>query len=589
MALDGIFLHHLQKEILQKAQNAKVDKIYQPNREELVLSLRTRYDTYKLLFSARANSARVHFTTETIENPKQPPMFCMLLRKRLTSAKLVQIRQNDLERVLFFDFDAYNELGDLIRLTLVCEIMGRYSNVIFLDGEEKIIDSLKRVDEEMTSERLVLPGLPYRLPPPQNKLSLLCHQPEEVLSVMKSSVKNRELVNLLLDTLQGVSPVVCRELEHRIGAGSSKLIRELSPLQERALLQELEQLKQLAEQVNGTPCMIIDPVTKKPMDFSFFPIGQYGDFAQISMPDSFSVLLDSFYRERDRIERMKVKTQGLHRILATAAERLSRKINLQQGELQRCTQREHLKICGDLISANLYQIQKGESTVSLCNFYEEEQPQITISLDPLLTPSQNAQKYYKEYRKAKTAEEKLNEQIAMAKTELEYIDSVQEALSRAATEHDLTEIRQELTEQGYIKQLRQNKNRKNKEAEPMAPMQFTSSDGFQILVGRNNRQNDKLTMKQANNHDIWLHVKDHPGSHTVIVSDRKTVSQTAILEAAQIAAYFSRCKDSAQVPVDYTQIRNVSKPNGAKPGMVIYVNYKTVYVTPNNPKVQMEQ
>lgn len=582
MALDGVFLRHLRKEIEDLALNAKVDKIYQPNREELVLSLRTRAETYKLLLSARANSARVHFTEESIENPKQPPMFCMLLRKRLTSARLVQVRQEDLERVLFLDFDAYNELGDLVRLTLVVEIMGRYSNVIFLDDSEKIIDSLKRVDEEMSSERLVLPGLQYRSPPPQNKLSLLTEMPEQIVRILKESPRQRELSNMLLDTLQGVSPIVVREIESRVCGAERMPAQMLTASQEAALLTELETLQQVARDITGKPHMAINAATKKPMDFSFFSITQYGQLAYYTEPETFSALLDAFYHERDRMERMKVKSQGLTKILNNASERLSRKINLQRGELQQCTEREYLKICGDLISANMYQIQKGDTAAALCNFYEEEQPMIRVKLDPLLTPSQNAQKYYKDYRKAKTAEEKLQEQISMAEAELQYVDTVLDALSRAMTEQDLGEIRQELTEQGYVRDVKK-KNPKSKEPAALPPMEFYSSDGFKILVGRNNRQNDKLTLKQANNNDMWLHVKDHPGSHTVIVSDRKEITDTAILEAAEIAAYFSRCRDSAQVPIDYTQIRHVHKPNGAKPGMVIYVNNKTVYVTPKKP------
>ncbi|MDD5952395.1 MAG: NFACT RNA binding domain-containing protein [Oscillospiraceae bacterium] len=582
MALDGIFLRHLRQEIEETAQNAKVDKIYQPNREELVLSLRTRYETYKLLLSARANSARVHFTTESIENPKQPPMLCMLLRKRLTSAKLVKVRQNELERVLFLDFDVYNELGDLVRLTLVIEIMGRYSNVIFLDGNGVILDALKRVDEDMSSERLVLPGLPYRSPPPQHKLSLLETAPEQVLHIMEESAKQRSLSNQLLDTLQGVSPVVCRELESRVCGAVPTTVPLLSAPQRQVLLSLLKDLADKAKEVSGTPFLAVNVTTGKPLDFSFLPITQYGALGQCREEPSFSALLDDFYQERDRLERMKVKTQGLHRVLTTASERLSRKVNLQQGELRQCTQREQLKICGDLINANLYRLKKGDTLVSLCNFYEPEQPMVAVKLNPLLTPSQNAQKYYKEYRKAKTAEEKLQEQIAMAQEELQYLDTVQEELSRASTEQELSEIRQELLEQGYIRQTKQ-KKQKGKIPAASAPMEFSSSDGFRILVGRNNRQNDRLTMKMANNNDLWLHVKDHPGSHTVIVSDHKAISETAILEAAQIAAYFSRCRESSQVPVDYTEVRHVSKPNGAKPGMVIYTHQKTVYVTPKQP------
>ena len=582
MALDGIFLRHVRQEIEQTALQAKVDKIYQPNQEELVISLRTRYETYKLLLSARANSARVHFTEESIENPKQPPMFCMLLRKRLTGGKLVRVRQNDLERVLFLDFDAYNELGDLTRLTLAVEIMGRYSNVIFLDKEEKILDSLKRVDEEMTSERLVLPGLTYRMPPPQNKLSLLTNDAEEVLRTVRHNFPQREVSGAMLQTLQGVSPIICREIQCRVCGEEMVSVSNLKEAALQRLKRELIDLQNTAQSVTGSPHMAVNCQTGKPMDYAFLPITQYGSFAKIETFPMFSKLLDSFYRERDRLERMKVKTQGISRILSTNAERLSRKINLQRAELQKSTEREYYKICGDLISANLYQIQKGDTSVTLCNFYEETQPMLTVKLDPLKTPAQNAQKYYKAYRKAKTAEEKLKEQIAMAEQELSYLDTVQDALSRAATERDLSEIRSELQEQGYIRQQRQKK--KQKTPAPLAPMEFHSSDGFRILIGRNNRQNDQLTLRQANNNDLWLHVKDHPGSHTVVLSEHKDITETAIREAAQMAAYFSRCRDSENVAVDYTQIRNVSKPGGAKPGMVIYVKYKTVYVTPVNPE-----
>jgi predicted ribosome quality control (RQC) complex YloA/Tae2 family protein len=584
MALDGIFLRHLRRELEQTALHAKVDKIYQPNREELVLSLRTRYDTYKLLLSARANSARAHFTTESIENPKQPPMLCMLLRKRLTSAKLVQVRQQDLERVLFLDFDGYNELGDLVRMTLAVEIMGRYSNVIFLDGEGKIIDSLKRVDEEMSSERLVLPGLPYRSPPPQNKLSILTVTSDQVLCVLEDSVRLKELSKALLDTLQGVSPIVCREMEHRVCGSGEKTVASLTESQKTRLRWELDLLQQSAQDCSGRPYLVIDSATKKPRDFSFFPSTLYGSLAQVQEMESFSQLLDQFYRERDRLERMRSKTQGLHRLLNTASERLSRKINLQRGELQQCGEREYLKICGDLISANLFQLKKGDTLAALDNFYEEDQPIVSVKLDPLLTPSQNAQKYYKDYRKAKTAEEKLQEQIHQAENELQYLDTVQDALSRAETEQELGEIRRELLEQGYLRHTREKKGQKTKTPPTLPPMEFVSSDGFRILVGRNNRQNDQLTMKTANNNDLWLHVKDHPGSHTIIVSDHKKITDTAILEAAQIAAYYSRCQLSSQVPVDWTEVRHVSKPKGAKPGMVIYVNYHTVYVTPSLPK-----
>lgn len=576
MALDGAFLRHIKRELEEKLLGARVDKIHQPNREELVVAFRTRESGYKVLFSARANSARVHFTAIPLENPKQPPMLCMLLRKKLQGAKVIGIRQPELERLLHFDFDSINELGDHVTLTLTMEIMGRYSNIILSDENGKIIDALKRVDAEMSSQRLVLPGLTYQLPPPQNKLCPLTTSQQQVVEGLKALPKDMELSKGFLSVLQGVSPIVCRELAHRVGRGAELTVKTMDEEQYFRSGFFYQQMKETIDQVSGKPYMAVN-LQKKPMDFSFLEIRQYGISAVVKEAETFSGLLDEFYRERDKQERMRVREQDLLRLLSTHSERLSRKINAQRGELEQCANRDALRVAGDLISASMYAIAKGASSVDLPNFYEEDQPLVHIKLDPALTPSQNAQKYYKEYRKAKTAEEKLTEQIGLAEKELEYLESVLDALARAETERDLSEIRAELAEQGY---LRVPRSKKEKPAAVSAPMKFTTSDGFTVLVGRNNRQNDKLTLKTANNNDIWFHTKNIPGSHTVLVTEGKTPTETAMEEAAQLAALHSRAKDSAQVPVDYTQIRNVSKPQGAKPGMVIYVNYKTIYVTP---------
>jgi len=576
MALDGAFLRHIKKEIEDNAIGAKIDKIYQPNREEMVLSLRTRSDHYKLLMSARANSARIHFTHTVPENPKAPPMLCMLLRKRLGGARLAAARQPELERVLCLDFDATNELGDQIRLTLVMEIMGRYSNIIFVDENGKMIDALKRVDAEMSSERLVLPCLTYQLPPPQNKLCFLTVSAQEITDKIRQIPADMELSKALLNTLQGVSPVVCRELEHLTGHGSDITVKTMTEEQFQRLRFFLTRISDTIKNIDGKPFMITDP-KQKPMDFSFLNIEQYGLTAVVKQQESFSELLDAFYDERDRIDRMRVRSQDLLRILTTTSDRLSRKVNLQRAELVHCAERDEKRICGDLISANMYKLEKGAASAVLENFYDEAMPLVKIKLNPALTPSQNAQKYYKEYRKARTAEEMLTVQIQQAQQELSYIDTVFEELSRAATERDLSEIRAELMEQGYIRAPKG----KQKQSALMGQMEFISSDGFKILVGRNNRQNDRLTMKQANNNDIWLHTKNIPGSHTIILTEGKKASETAIYEAAMLAAFHSRGKDSSQVPVDYTEVRSVSKPQGAKPGMVIYVNNKTVYVTPD--------
>ena len=577
MALDGACLHHLQKEIWDRAKEARIDKIYQPNRDELVFVLRTRKERMNLLLSARANSARVHFTQVLPENPAQPPMFCMLLRKRFTGGRLLRIEQPGLERLLVFVFDTVNELGDHVEMRLVAEVMGRYSNVILVDPEGKIVDSLRRVDADMSSERWILPGLAYRLPPPQDKLCLLDTEPEAVLAHMDALPRDFELSKALLQVLQGVSPIVCRELAFQVGKGAALTAKTMTDGQLDKLLFLLHRLKETVMQASGTPFMVVS-LQKKPMDFSFFHIGQYGSSAIERPCDSFSQLLDDFYTERDTQERMRVREQDLLRLLTTVSERLSRKIANQTAELTQSANRDQWRIMGDLLSANQYLIQKGSSRVVLPNFYSENGEEIEIPLDPALTPNQNAQKYYKEYRKARTAEEKLTEQIAIAKEDLLYLDSVLEELSRARTEKELVAIRLELMEQGYI---RKTKGKKIQPQQHSEPLRFTTTDGSVVLVGRNNRQNDQLTLKTAKNYDMWFHVKNMPGSHVILLTNGKDPSPSAMEEAAVLAAHYSRGKDSSQVPVDYTYAKHVTKPQGAKPGRVIYVQYKTMYVDPH--------
>lgn len=577
MALDGAFLRHIQKELEGALIGARVDKIHQPNREELVMAFRSREGACRVLFSARANSARVHLTEVALENPKQPPMLCMLLRKKLQGAKVAAIRQPELERLLHFDFDAVNELGDHVTLTLTMEIMGKYSNIILTGEDGKIIDALKRVDAEMSSQRLVLPGLTYHLPPPQDKLCLLTHTAQEAVQAMGALPRrDMELSKAILAVLQGVSPIVCREVAYQAGRGRELTAHTLTEEQAFRLQFFLQQLKETVTGLTGTPFMAID-TAKKPLDFSFVDIHQYGTSAVVKTAGTFSQLLDGFYREKDQQERMRVREQDLLRMLSNHAERLTRKMGAQRGELDQCAQRDALRVAGDLISANLYNLPKGAQSADLPDYYQEGQPLTHIKLDPALTPSQNAQKYYKEYRKAKTAEEKLREQIALAERELEYLDSVLDALARAETERDLIEIRGELTEQGY---LRAQRGKKAQKASPSAPLRFEVADGFTVLVGRNNRQNDQLTMRTANNNDWWFHVKNIPGSHTVLVAEGRTPTQAAMGQAAALAARHSRARASAQVPVDYTQVRHVNKPQGARPGMVTYTNYKTIFADP---------
>lgn len=579
MALDGAFLHHLASELKTELMSARVSQIHQPNRDELILAVRTFNGNKKLLISARANSPRVHFTEYAPENPSSPPMLCMLLRKRLSGAKICDVRQPQLERILFIDFDAVNDLGDPIRLTLAVEIMGKYSNVIFIDENGVIIDALKRVDPTMTTRRLVLPSMKYELPPQQDKLNILECEPSDIIAEIRSGQKPEKLNKALLAAVQGISPVICREIEYLVSAGEDIYSDSLTPLQLKSLDYYLGKLTECVRNTSGAPYCVSEP-KGKPKDIAFIGITQYGTAMKLSRAESFSALLDGFYYERDKIDRMKVKGQDILKLLTNASERLARKINSQRAELEQCADREKLRINGDLLQANLYRIEKGAPFADLENFYDEAMSIIRIKLDPSKSPSQNAQKYYKDYQKAKTAEHILKEQIEIAENELIYIENVFDALSRAETERELSEIRSELIQTGYIKQPKGSR----REQKPLPPLEFKTSDGFTVLVGRNNRQNDRLTLKTANNNDLWFHTKDIPGSHTVLVTDGREPSDEAILQAAKIAAYHSKARESAQVPVDYTQIRNVSKPQKAKPGMVIFVKNKTVYVTPEKPE-----
>ena len=454
--------------------------------------------------------------------------------------------------------------------------MGKYSNIIFIDENGVIIDALKRVDPTMTTQRLVLPMMKYELPPAQSKLSMLDTEPGDIVRAIISQPKPERLNKAILNTVLGVSPIVCREIEYLVASGEDVYTDRIDSQYKKRLDYYITKLANEVRDGRGVPYSVSEPKGRN-KDFCFMGIAQYGTLMTIRRHESFSQMLDSFYLERDRDERMKVKGQDLLKLLTNISERLARKINTQTAELKQCADREQLRVYGDLIQANLYRIEKGSPFVDLENFYDENMPTVRIKLDPSKSGSQNAQKYYKDYRKAKTAEQVLKEQIEIAKNDLAYIDNVFDSLSRAGSERELAEIRAELAQTGYI---RSSKN-KSKEQKPLPPLEFMTTDGFKVLVGRNNRQNDTLTLKTASKNDIWLHTKDIPGSHTILITDGREPTETAIMQAAMIAAYHSKAKDGSQVPVDYTRIRNVSKPQGAKPGMVIFVKNRTVYVKPS--------
>lgn len=583
MALDGALLRQIKHELEGCLIGSRVDKIHQFSREEMVFVLRLREPaadgarSAKLYLSAGADSPRLHLTSSSFENPKSPPMFCMLMRKHLGSAKLLEIRQVGLDRILHLIFETRNEMGDLIELTVAIEIMGRHSNIILIDENGRVIDSIKRIDDTMSSVRPILPGVRYTLPPAQDKLDLITSTPEQIEQRLIEG-KDTPLSKALLAAVQGVSPIVCREVANYVFVGDDRVISEMTPDHFDRLRFFLSRVILMARDYTGTPTSVIDS-RKKPMDFSFLDIHQYGGSMFTRTYDSYSQLLDDFYTQRDNIQRMRHRSSDLLKVLANTADRIARKLSLQQKELADCSDRETWKIYGDLISANLYSIQKGDRTARLINFYDEAQSEVVIPLDPRKTPVQNAQKYYGEYRKADTAEKKLRELIEEGQQEAVYIDSVFDALTRAQTNDELTAIRAELAEQGYLRK-KGSATKKGKEPK-LAPKRYRSDDGFTILVGRNNVQNDQLTLKEARGRDYWFHTKNIPGSHTIVVSDGQEVPDSTLHQAAILAAVNSKAAESSQVPVDYTLIKNVKKPRGAKPGMVIYVSYQTAYVTPD--------
>ena len=576
MALDGIFLHLLSEELKTVLIGARVDKIYQTQKVELVFLMRTRSGTYRLLLSASGNAPRLHLTTQQIENPANPPMLCMLMRKHLVGSTLIGVEQVGFDRILKLVFSATNELGDKVERSLVIEIMAQYSNIILLDENGVIIDSVKRVDASKSSVRQVLPSLLYELPPAQNKLNILSADIDEIITAAEN--KNTRLGNALLASLEGMSPVLCREIAYRASA-SDTLSSELSETQKAKLRFELDVLKNTVANKTVSPTAVAD-TDGKLLDFSFIPITQYGSAGNYMSYESLSELLESFYFERERLIRTKSKAEDLFKNINNLIERLAKKINNQLVELEECKDREQKKIFAELINANLYRLGKGVPFYELEDYYNGNAP-VKIPVKPELTPAENAQRYYKEYRKMRTAEEMLTGLIEEGREDLAYLRTVLDELNRAETEREIGEIRQELSDGGFIKHKNSGKQKKN---QPMPPLEFTSPDGFKVYVGRNNLQNDRLSLKTAAKSDIWFHIQKAPGSHVILSLEGEKATDAAMEFAAKTAAYYSSGREAGAVEVDYTEVRNLKKPTGAKPGFVIYHVYSSVLVKPEAPR-----
>ena len=581
MPFDAVFLSAVADELRAQTLTCRVDKVQQPERDTVILHLRAPGMSARLLLSASTNHPRAHLSTRSFENPAQPPMFCMLLRKHLAGGRLSAITQPPMERLLDFSFDCTDELGESVQKHLILELMGRNSNLILTDGTGRVLDCLRRVDFEMSAGRQLLPGLYYRLPPTQGKRSPFETDTDTLAQLLCAQTGQKQFDAWLLDTFGGISPLLCRELAFRIFGDVDTDIAALSQDAKRqAAVSLYEQFSALAD---GKKAPVLLVKQDRPWDFTCIPIAQYGGFVRCELQQGFSQLLDSFYGERDHAERLRQKTQAVRKLLTNLCNRTARKLALQKKELAGTYDRERLRRLGDIVTANLHAIARGQSRLRAVDFYDPDMQEIDIPLNPALSPQQNAAKFYKDYQKAKTAERVLTGQIARGETELDYLESVLEALSRAESERDIQQIRAELADGGYLREQTQKKRMK---LPPAKPMQFRSTEGYTILAGRNNQQNDMLTTKLAEKGDIWLHAQKIHGSHVIIVCAGQTPSDETVTEAMTLAAYYSQSCEGQNVPVDYTRVKNVKKPNGAKPGMVVYDRYATGYVTPDAALVE---
>lgn len=566
MAFDAVFLSAVLEEIRTRCLGARVDKIHQPSRDTLILHLRCREGREKLLFAANPTAPRLHLTNASPENPAEPPMFCMLLRKHLLGAKLTEISQIPMERAAAFTFDCTDEMGFPVQKKLVAELMGRTCNLYLLSPEGRILDCLRRIGLDESAKRAALPGLNYQLPEPIAK-----QNPMEDADYSGLLTQNGAdlLCDRLMDTLGGLSPLVCREAA-LFAAGS--VDARISELDVAAAAEKLE-LFFREHCLHPAPyCFLLPDGT--PKQFAFCPIRQYGSCTRA---ESFGALLDSYYTLRDRKDAMRQKSQAVRKTVQNLCTRLTRKLAIQEKELEATYDRERLRQLGDILTANLHRVVKGQTVVSCEDFYDEDMKTVDIPLSPILSPQQNASKFYKDYTRMKNAEKELTHQISLGETELQYLKSVLEELNRAQTEAELEEIRRELQDGGY---LRQESGKKRIRQEKLKPMVFTSTDGYPIYVGRNNRQNEELTFRTARKDDLWCHASKVHGSHVIIACGGTTPPDNTITQAAQLAAYYAETTGGRNVPVDVTTVKQVKKiPNG-KPGMVIYHTYKTVIANP---------
>lgn len=572
MPLDAVCLQAVVAELAPQITGSRIEKIQQPARDQVVLLLR---GNRRLLLSAGGGQPRLHLTELPRDNPAQPPMFCMLLRKYLSGGIIESIQQAPLERVVTLTVSAADELGERSQFSLILEAVARRANLILADKDGHIIDCLRRIDFEMNPDRQVLPGLFYHLPTPPDKVSPFTVTEEEFAALAAAAGEGAPADQWLVHTVNGLSPLVARELTFRACGSTDAPVTGHTA----ALWSAFAAWRESVNEKHFTPVMLKH--SGVPMDFTYLHVGQYGGAAEEETYTSFSRLLDDFYEKREQAERVKQKGQDLVKTASNGAARLRRKIAAQEQELVESKNRDKWRVYGELITANLYRMERGMSRLTAQNYYDPDCADVDIPLDVRLSPQENAAKYFKKYTKAKTAEKYITAQLEKARVELTYLESVLQELTLAESEQDFNDIRAELTDGGYLRA----KGRKQPQR-PSKPREFRSTAGLRILVGRNNRQNDRLTAKDAEKWDIWLHTQRIHGSHVILCTGGAQPDEQSLLEAASLAAYFSQAQNSTKVPVDFTQVKYVKKPAGSPPGFVNYTNYKTILADPSEELVK---
>ena len=580
MAFDGITVSAIKAEIEDKILGGRIDKVYQPEKDEIILGIRSMGQAYKLLLTSNASNPKFHFTQTNPSNPMTPPLFCMVMRKHLQSGKIIKIEQPDFDRILNIYVESLNELGDYSVKKLVLEIMGRHSNIILTDENNTILDCIKHIGHDTSSVREVLPGREYTLPPSQGKINTLELDDNNFKEILGNS-PSFEIQSVIYKNYTGISPIAASEICYRANVNGSTPVEALTDIQKGVIFNEFAKLVEDIKANRFYPESITNEKGKT-IDFSPIEMSQFNGF-EIKKYTSISELIESFYANRDFAYRIGQKTQDLRKLITQNIERCIRKKDIQMQTLRSIKNRDELRLKGELLTANIYSIKKGMTTVELPNYYSENQELVAIELDSNKTPSENAQKYYKAYNKAKRTFEALKDQIKSNDEELAYLESVLTSVNNCTDEQDVKEIRRELREEGYVKKV---KNQKDKSKKHSVPLHFISQDGFDIYVGKNNIQNDELTLKFARPRDIWMHTKNIPGSHVIIVANGQTIPDTTLNEGAMLSAFYSKAKNSSKVPVDYTEKKNVKKPNGSKPGFVIYETNKTAYITTSEEEIK---